>query len=98
MLLCSVLAFPNASRIGFVSSTLVSIDVSSGDDDVFFFGDDNSPVAEPPPTSPATYFITNLVVSVFPAPDSPVMIMLWLSPFTCICLNALSAVKKMCGR
>ena len=38
-----------------------------------------------------------LVVSVLPAPDSPLTIRLWLRPSRHISLYALSAVRKMCG-
>ena len=37
------------------------------------------------------------VVSVLPAPDSPLTIRLWLRPSRHISLYALSAVRKMCG-
>lgn len=50
-----------------------------------------------PPASMVKYCIAFLVVSVFPAPDSPLITRLWLRPSRTISRKALAATRKMCG-
>ena len=45
----------------------------------------------PPPACTARNCIANLVVSVFPAPDSPLTMMLWFLPLVTMSLNAARA-------
>ena len=62
-LFLSVLAFPNASRMGLVCKMALST---------------------PPPVDFVDFWVsclsTNLVFSVFPEPDSPLITTLWLLP------------------
>jgi hypothetical protein len=97
----TVLALPNASSSGLLSSTASST------------GRDWPPPLGPPCVLPpwaARYFMMSLVVSVFPAPDSPDTRMLWLhitpllpaSPPPAAVLRfkalyAASATAKTCG-
>ncbi|SRR6266851_2784718 len=45
----------------------------------------------------ARYWMTFFVLSVFPAPDSPVIRMLWFSRSSPMFTQARSAMAKMCG-
>jgi len=45
----------------------------------------------------ARYWITFFVLSVFPAPDSPVIRMLWFSRSSPMLTHARSAIAKTCG-
>ena len=68
LLLRTVLALPNASKIGFADKIRSSIDTSPSFKEQF---------RVPPPTS-AKYCKHFLVVSVLPAPLSPAINMAWL--------------------